>query len=298
MTAIWRLNIKTASKAGVDPRRFCLDKGVLGVGWRVDEHETLDWDSYYQLANARYYPEDKGWWPAVNAVYNRMSVNDLCWTRDRDGQYYLGRIASEWRYDGSPDHVEADIINARDCEWFRVGTVDSVPGKVVNSFIPARTVQTVADDSVAYYSQLLFNKLSGNVVYGPDRTDVSLFSLASAEDCEDIVGAYLQEQGYRLIPSSCKSDTVAYEFVLKHRDSGRRAVVQVKQGVPIDLAKYESLDCDVFLFTTQGRYVGTPSKNIHCLSVEEMIAFALANQALLSDRLKNWMRYLADGTMA
>ena len=84
---VWRINIKTDSAEGVDPRRFCLDRNILGVGWPVGERESLDWDKYQALGTAKYCDKgDKGWWPAVNAVRNRMAEGDLCWTRDWDGK--------------------------------------------------------------------------------------------------------------------------------------------------------------------------------------------------------------------
>jgi len=142
-----------------------------------------------------------------------MQVNDLCWTRDWDGIYYLGRIASDWIYRGGSEYREADVVNIRECDWKKVGAIDSVPGKVVNSFIPSRTVQVVDDDSVRLYSQYLFNSLSETTYYFLQPVSTDFFSLISSDDCEDIIGIFLQEEkGYRMIPSSCKADTAAYEF--------------------------------------------------------------------------------------
>ena len=73
---------------------------------------------------------------------------------------------------------------------------------------------------------------------------LDLFDLIFPEDCEDIVGIYLQEkQGYRLIPSSCKLDTVKTEFVLKTAEG--KAHVQVKQGnVDLHIDEFEYDPCD------------------------------------------------------
>ena len=47
-------------------------------------------DTYYNLGEEMYYQNgDNGWWPAINAIQYRMEINDLCWTRDRDGNYYI-----------------------------------------------------------------------------------------------------------------------------------------------------------------------------------------------------------------
>ena len=34
MTTIWRLNIKPDPEEGVDPRMFCIDSNILGIGWQ------------------------------------------------------------------------------------------------------------------------------------------------------------------------------------------------------------------------------------------------------------------------
>ena len=60
-------------------------------------------DKYQALGTAEYYDQgDKGWWPAVNAIRYRMAEGDLCWTRDWDGNYYLGRVEGAWQYRATP----------------------------------------------------------------------------------------------------------------------------------------------------------------------------------------------------
>ena len=188
---LWRITIKTDANEGVDPRSFCLERNILGVGWRVQGAPFLDWDTYYALAKREYYDqEDGGWWPAVNAIRNKMAEDDLCWTRDWTGNYYLGRVGPSWEYRAEPENLAADVVNIRPCVWSKVGTADSVPGKVVNSFRQGRTVQAVSGETVLFYSQLAFNRARGETVYdlsafathSPD-----LFDLASPDDCEDIV---------------------------------------------------------------------------------------------------------------
>jgi hypothetical protein len=291
MTTAWRLNIKTGASEGINPRRFCIDRNILGVGWPVDADGEVDWERYYKLGEETYYKRgDKGWWPAVNAIKNRMQINDLCWTRDWDGVYYLGRITSDWKYQGESENRNADVVNIRECLWKEAGEVDAVPGKVVNSFIPNRTVQAVDDESVRLYSQFLYNLLSHEPHYSLANVSADLLSLVSAEDCEDLVGLFLQEKGYRMIASSCKADTAAYEFVLKHAETGKTAVAQVKQGyVNLNVEEYSALPGEVYLFTTHGNYVGTSLASVHCIQPDEIRRFVDTRPHLLSDRLKTWV---------
>ncbi|MFH1022873.1 MAG: hypothetical protein V1809_05750 [Planctomycetota bacterium] len=294
MPTIWRLNIKTGAQKGIDPRMFCISNKILGVGWAVDCEGEINWDNYYKSAMETYYKKgDKGWWPAVNAIKNRMHIKDLCWTRDWSGVYYLGQIVGEWEYRGEQKYRDADVVNIRGCIWKKVGNVDSVPGKVVNSFVPSRTVQVVEDDSVGLYSQFMFNKLSQSDQYVLPAVSADLFSVISSEDCEDIVGVFLQEKGYRMIPSSCKADTAAYEYVLKHVETGNTAVVQVKRGyVDLNVDDYSKLSTEVYLFTSHGKYTGRPSPTVHCLTPSELKAFAYNKRLIMSDQVKTWIEWI------
>ena len=292
MTQIWRLNIKTDSKEGIDPRSFCIKRNILGIGWQVEhDGEYLEWGDYDKLAREKYYAKgDKGWWPAINAIKNRMAINDLCWTRDTKGIYYLGRITGEWRYQFGKDYEDRDVVNIRDCSWKRVGSVDAVPGKVVNSFIPARTVQLVDDPAVLLFSLYKHNELEKNFLYEIPTLDSDLFSLLSAEDCEDVVGLYLQSLEYHFIASSCKADTLTYEYVLKHKETGKKAFAQVKDGfVDLDAGFYSDLPGEVYLFTSRGRYIGTPAPNVHCIQRDILEMFIRENYSILPDRIQTWI---------
>ena len=296
MTTTWRLHIKPDSDVGVDPRKFCFDNSLLGIGWPVDPNGPMDWDTYYALGEEEYRDDRKRWRAAANAV-NEMELDDLCWTRDENGNYYLARIVGDWEYRSTDEYRRADIVNVRPCQWVPVGGVDSVPGKVVNSFRPSATVQRVNDTTSCLYSRIKFNLLSGLTVYDlhGNEDSADLFSLISTDDCEDIVGIYLQEEhGYRLIPSSCKRDTVKTEFVLKGAD-GRRVNVQVKQGsVPLELKNFEyhpEDPCEWFLFQTEGNYHGEGDEGLRCLSPNEMCDFAFANRNIMSDRVRTFIDF-------
>lgn len=296
MSTIWRLHIKPNSAEGVDPKRFCFDKGILGIGWPVDADGPIDQRTYYALGEDEYRNRRTDWLKAANAII-QMERDDLCWTRDDNFNYYLGRITGDWEYHSTKEYRDADIVNIRPCEWFSVGGVDSVPGKVVNSFGPPATVQRVCDATSNVYSKIKFNELSGRAVYDlrEHEDNPDLFSLIFPDDCEDIVGIYLQEKyGYRIIPSSCKRDTGKTEFVLKATD-GRRAHVQVKQGnEALDVNDYkhnQDNPCVWYLFTTQGRYNGKGDEHVRCLSPDDMRDFAFAKRSIMSDRVRTFIEF-------
>ena len=295
---IWRINLKSD---GVEPDQFCINNNFLGVGWAVDGgYAGMGQDEYYELGMNQYYNQNyRGWWPAINAIIYKMEVNDLCWTRDRNGIYYLGQISEEWEYRDGEEYRQADIYNLRLCNWNSVGGVDAVPGKVLNSF-PRRTVQAVDDHTVAIYSQYLYAELTNaNEFELPDdgNVDLDLFSLVSNDDCEDFIGIYLQvEYDYVLLPSTCKKDMMKTEFVLKNLE-GEKAYVQVKQGEGINKDDYLQHPGDPakwFLFSTTGEYYGGDYEHIVCLEPECIREFVLEYEMLMSGRVQNWLGLLAN----
>lgn len=288
LPAVWRINIKTDAEPGIDPRRFCLDQCCLGVGWRAGDSETLEWAAYETLAKAAY-PNDNGWWPALppESHARQRSLLDA-----RHSRHLLPRrIDGPWKYAARPENLRADVVNIRPCEWLKVGPVDAVPGKVVSSFRPNRTVQAVDDETVRVFSAYFYNRHAPSAVrYNLPAVSPDIFALLSDEDCEDLVALYMQLQGYLLLASTCKLSTAAYEFVMRHRESGERAAAQVKNGYEdISVTTYGGFPGRVYLFTSKGRYTGEPVSNVVCLLPEEMRAFIRNNEPILPERVAVWL---------
>jgi hypothetical protein len=309
---VWRLHLRTkgADLEKVPPEervKFCIERGVLGVGWRVDtDKPSLTWDEYFLKSGQIYRDErkDKGWRPAINAIKNKMREGDLCWMRNLDGVYYLGRVTSDWRYEPHGDFGRADVVNVRDCEWKKVGLADAVPGAVVNSFIARMTLRKVLDkhgtNTVTEISKYIYNKWSERQVYTIQLAQPDLFALLSAGACEDMVALYLGLQEWICVPSTAKRDTQKYEFLLINSADGRRAVVQVKNGSESlsindyeDYIKNKEAD-EVFLFTSHGKYVGTPAPNVHCLAGEDLLKFAYSNRARMTRSIQDCMDLLEE----
>ena len=293
MTQIWRINLKPEPRANVDPQKFCIERNIMGIGWPVILGNTdPTWDNYSKLAHSLYYIEqkDRGWLPAINALKWNIAINDLCWTRTGQGIYYLGRITSDWRYESGEDYAGADIVNLRDCEWLKVGTAENVAGKIVNSFIPRATVQRVNGRMIEAFSTYLYNELSKDYKFKIPPPEPDYYSLFSSDDCEDIVGLYLQSLGYYIVPSTCKNSTLAYEYVLINKETHRKATVQVKNGyVDLDSSVYSSDENEVFLFTTKGKYLGPRLNNVYCLDKSVIDNFIVNNLTLLPRKIKTWI---------
>ena len=89
---VWRIHLLMDDPA-IDAHAFCLQKGILGIGWAVESDlKNLSWNEYEKLAVSKYQKGMKGWRAAANAINNRMKIDDLCWSRSKHGIYYLGRV--------------------------------------------------------------------------------------------------------------------------------------------------------------------------------------------------------------
>lgn len=296
-TQLWRLNLKSQAVDDVNPQEFAIENNIAGVGWRVPG-KVSDSASYWALGEEEYRGKgQKGWKTAMNAFHWKMQIGDLIWTRNSKGIYFLGQITGPWEYNSSQDFMNADLVNVRPCSWYEIGLQDAVPGKVVAAFRARSAVQKVHDDIACNYSQLRYNDLSGKNDYQPTFKETGkdfLKSCLSDQDWEDLVGLYLQvKKGYYLIPTTCKKDTIAYEFVLRHRDDGEKAVVQVKTGnEKLEATDYAILDkvSKVFLLDLRAEKDDTLDfPNVERLLAEELDAFAREYVKLMPDGIQFWM---------
>jgi hypothetical protein len=88
---------------------------------------------------------------------------------------------------------------------------------------------SVNDETAEAYSRHIYGQLFGEPTFATNgRPDI--FALLSPLDHEDLAALYLQTEGYVLVPSTVKSSTAAYEWVMFHQKTGERAVLQVKSG--------------------------------------------------------------------
>ena len=88
-----------------------------------------------------------------------------------------------------------DICNARNCEYYKVGEIENVPGKIVSSFYgQGLTIRHVGDNeekTIENISKLIFNKASKKEYYKLNiKKDFWL--LFSDQELEEIIGLYLQ----------------------------------------------------------------------------------------------------------
>ena len=289
---VWRIHLRAS---GVNPDKHCLEKGIVGVGWQVDNAlDNCSLEEYWKLGRMKY--GNSRWWSAPNAIAKKMQIDDLVWTRDEQGCYYLGRVVGDWFYDTTEAAKKADIVNVRKCEWHKIGTAEKIPGKVVSCFSGrGRAVQKIdGGDTINNFSQKTYNKATRNQFYKVGKlSNADIFSLLSSDDCEDALAIYLYlKYDYFIIPSTCKKNTMGVEYVLINKKTGKSAVAQVKSGnVRLNRDVFSKFDTDVFLFATCGQYYGSEKPNITTINpcVIKEFLYEPANLHLLPEKIRTWV---------
>ena len=291
---VFRIHIRPSGGANDQEMSFkyCLDHRVLGMGWAVEDGAQLNWGDYIAAAEQMYEYEEL---QPVRYLHREVEENDLIWTRDTAGNYYLGRVVGPWEYLAPPEALQADIVNICSCEEIFPMDVDDVPGKVVASFRPSRTIQAIDSQIVAIYSQLLWNEISGNQQYEANHQEITdIYALLNDRETEDAVAIYLQMQGWLYVPQSRRPYTMGYEYILIHRETFERAVVQVKTGDTTQLNQddYSGFEERVFLFQSYGKYTGSQHARVECIDPDVLRTFLFNNRDILPQSINRWMDYL------
>ena len=273
---------------------YCLRENVLGLGWQINtENKNITWIEYEAEAT-----EVHGYSELSRVKYlkNNLKKDDLIWTRDEVGNYYLCKVSSEWEYLHILAAQDADIVNVVRCELKKVSSIDDVPGKIIACFRPPKTIQSINDATANNYSKFLWNKLNKNQYYDlPDFKYENIYSFLNSEEAEDIIFIYLQTKGWLVIPNSRKIDTMGYEFYAIHSKTKERAVVQVKTGnTPLSPKDWQSWKEKVFLFQANGHYDGFGNKNIVCLKPRDIEDFMYNNIDILPSNIVNWLDVLGN----
>lgn len=294
---VYRMHLKSKVKEGFNSFGFCLKNEIVGTGWGLnDENKILktitDLEEYERLGRLEY-SGDPEYINTVN-VYKKLKNDDLIWVRN-EGVYYLCRIIGPWFYNGGEENINHDIYSGFPVEVLKVGTIDKVPGAIVNNFMISRTIQPTLNDHAISSSKSIYNTIIGFNYYNSDeKRKEGIFSLLLAEDVEEIISLYLQlKKDYLIYSSTNKIDTPKYEFVGISKDGKYKIYPQVKTGsTTLNYNDFDHLTENgnkVYLFSTNDQYITNENKNIIALGVTEITEFVYSNQHIMPDRIKQWL---------
>lgn len=258
---VTRINLKTDTKDRKKLIDVCLnnkDEQYVAIGWSYiydsNSSKIKNYMDYYYAVK-----EDVSRLNTALNLFKDVEINDLFWTRDLDGVYWICRAKSEAepKYDSY-----LDIGAVVPVEAYQVGM--QVPGIIKASFNRPRggIVHRIYDEFFYNYSKYVFNKESKKEVYKNIlKEEGSIIDKLDAFDLEELVISYIQiKDNYYLLSSSVarKSTTIKIEceFISRDKTNPKKAVVQVKGGdKEINALEYNEFvkkGYDVYLYAGGG----------------------------------------------
>lgn len=303
-----RIHLKTDTQNREELINFCLSnkdesgklrQQYLAIGWSCVYTDTNQFDSYYQ-----YYEAVRNRYKRLNHVLNLFrdtEVDDLFWTRDLNGYYWICRATgkAESHYNESLDigailPVEAYIYGLE------------VPGQIKASFNrprggTAESIKDLSNDCSPMYefTKYAYNKSSKSEYYKVDKTvNYDMIDNLPDFDLEELVISYIQIKcDYYLLSNSIakKSTTIKIECELMSRDikKSQKAVVQVKgpkyNGTlnADDYKDYLDDGYKVFLYAPNCED-GKNRENVICITKQDLQNFYNEYKTILPESITTW----------
>lgn len=296
---VTRFNLKTDTKFRSELIDLCLNgemkisdtKQCLAIGWSSVNVESGQYADFYNAVKLYVHSQHKRINPALN-IFSFAEVNDLFWTRDLNGIYWICRVKEVAKV---YLNKKLDIGAVLPVEAYAFGL--EVPGQLKASFNRPKggITEKLKDINIIEYSKFVFNKLS-NKEYYDVNLNLANNVIANLPDfeLEELVISYLQiVKGYYLLSNSIanKSTTVKIECQLISRDVNdvKKAVVQVKGPKAkvldaLDFKDYEDKGYYIYLYAP---YIDNleKMKNTIRISDEELYAFYTEYKTILPESI-------------
>ena len=254
---VTRIHLKTACANRKELVDFCLgyDEKYLVIGWShiYEENQIQDYNSYYETVKKAVKSDGKRLNPALN-IFRKTKKDDLFWTRDLDGVYWICRAKGE----AEPYYDAVQDIGARIAvEAYAVGI--EVPGQIKASFNRPRggITERIDDKIIVEYSKHIYNIKAGKNVLDVQKFQSNILDNLPDFELEELVISYIQlKENYYVLSNSIanKSTTIKIEceFISRDVNDIRKAVVQVKGGKAsidaMDYAEYVKNKYVVYLY--------------------------------------------------
>lgn len=245
---VTRINLKTDTNQREKLIDFCLhDKNqFLAIGWSCVDFKTDDYSAFYDTVVAYVHGQKRRLNPALN-IFKDACVNDLFWTRDLNGVYWICRVTEPAKAYLNKD---LDIGAVLPVKAYAFGL--EVPGQIKASFNRSRggIVERLKDSTIIEYSKYVYNKLSKKDYYEVNLNIANnIIDNLPAFELEELVVSYIQiVEGYYLLSNSIanKSTTVKIEcqFISRDINNVKKAVVQVKakQATALDALSFKAYE--------------------------------------------------------
>ena len=294
---VTRINLKTATNEREKLIDFCLHgknqckNQFLAIGWSCVNFESDDYSAFYDTVVEYVHGQNRRLNPALK-IFKEARVNDLFWTRDLNGVYWICRVKNHAK---AYLNKELDIGAILPVKAYALGL--EVPGQIKASFNRARggIVQRLHYPAITEYSKFVFNKLCGEDYYNINLSIANnvIENLPDFE-LEELVISYLQiVKGYYLLSNSIanKSTTVKIECQLISRDVNnvKKAVVQVKgpKANELNASEFKAFEDEgyyIYLYAPGVKKL-EEMKNVIQITTEELQEFYREYKAILPESI-------------
>lgn len=293
MDYVARIHLKRNDDIRQELIDFCLNNSeqyvAIGWSWLSEDIKLDDFQEYYN----RIKKKNGKAHPAIN-VFRDAKIDDLFWTRDLSGNYWICKVKSS-AIVVCDTHL--DIGSVIPVDAFNVGM--QVPGQIKSSFNRplGGTIEKIRDKSIIEYSKLIFNKFSKKNYFEVTTYSGGLLDNLPEFDLEELVISYLQiKENYYVLSNSIakKSTTIKIECEMISRDinNPRKAVVQVKgkKANVLDALEFKQYVDDGYLV-----YLYAPKiinldqiKNVIQVEDSDLLAFYEENKSILPASITQW----------
>ena len=293
MDYVARIHLKRDDNIRKELIDFCLNNSeqyvAIGWSWLSKDIKLDDFQEFYN----RIKKKNGKAHPAIN-VFRDAKIDDLFWTRDLSGNYWICKVKSS-AIVVCDTHL--DIGSVIPVDAFNVGM--QVPGQIKSSFNRplGGTIEKIRDKSIIEYSKLIFNKFSKKNYFEVTTYSGGLLDNLPEFDLEELVISYLQiKENYYVLSNSIakKSTTIKIECEMISRDinNPRKAVVQVKgkKANGLDALEFKQYVDDGYLVYLYAPKIINLDQIENVIQVEDsdLLAFYEENKLIIPRSITQW----------
>ena len=293
MDYVARIHLKRDDNIRKELIDFCLNNSeqyvAIGWSWLSKDIKLDDFQEFYN----RIKKKNGKAHPAIN-VFRDAKIDDLFWTRDLSGNYWICKVKSS-AIVVCDTHL--DIGSVIPVDAFNVGM--QVPGQIKSSFNRplGGTIEKIRDKSIIEYSKLIFNKFSKKNYFEVTTYSGGLLDNLPEFDLEELVISYLQiKENYYVLSNSIakKSTTIKIECEMISRDinNPRKAVVQVKgkKANVLDALEFKQYVDDGYLVYLYAPKIINLDQIENVIQVEDsdLLAFYEENKLIIPRSITQW----------
>ncbi len=258
---------RTDYKKVYDFQKSCIENKIFGMGWcpwvlkNTIVYGTAITPEYvethFKLLKILY--KEKGWGDveqgALDALnqYNNIRKGDYVMTQIKNGHYYIGRVSSDVIYVyNEQENAPNGFLSwgAMVEEWIEFQNDSELPSELVGRF-SSRYHKTIERNNWYRQNMLIISAYEGRaekknpLFYDMPKLIINKNNFVRScnyKELEDLVSVFIADKhknnGYYLLPSSCKISEHNYEFRFESK-FGKPITCQVKnQSEDIRLEEY------------------------------------------------------------